>query len=1150
MSSDSPVWSRLPTLVAKIASLEQAPVPILWVDSDGVIGYANQYFCTVFKFPASELVGASLKLICSSLDLGRWSEEWWPILQNNSSIPIFKVDWKNKNGNPCLYTASISLTEASGLQFAVLYLWPQLLQKSNTNFSGLTGATALLEDLGSSVVILDHQTDVIYANRAMCKLAATTREKIIGQPFLNIINPLKTYLADVWQALRTENADIEFRFCNSHDKELDVRMTVVAQNLDNHQPLQYLITLNDITEQHRVARALETRNASFERLASNIPGFIYTFKLTPDGAMSFPYASRGCKDIFGVEPADVIDDATPIAETIHPEYQPGFQNSVLDSARSMQAWNFEAPLNTVEGKWKWFHAASRPELQNNGDVVWEGLVMDVTDRKQAEAELAIAKEAAEASAKTRAEFLANMSHEIRTPLNGIIGLSRLLLDTELNSLQKDYLRKVHASSETLLGIINGILDFSKIESGKLRVEKIDFQLDSVLDNVGQMLEPKAAEKGLELLIQTDPNIPLDLIGDPLRLEQILINLCNNAIKFTSQGEVIISAEMLHQSGNNLSLQFRVQDTGIGLTPAQQEKIFESFTQADSSTTREYGGTGLGLAICKLLTELMGGKITVTSTPGKGSEFRFSIAATCYQDRSEKIVPLLSNSLRGQRVLLIDDNDAARKILETTLESMGFSVISKATSDDGIAELHRATQSQQNAEIDLLLMDWGIPGVDGLNTIKYINTRDDISIPPVIMMVSAYDIEKTKSFDFSGLAGTWLHKPVTASNLFDSIADILQSQSAATRKRTGPPISPQETYTQALKGIRVLVVEDNEINQEVASKTLECVGVIVEIASSGREAVKRIEDSVNQYDAIFMDLQMPEMDGFQATQEIRANAKHNELPIIAMTAHAMEAEKQKCLDAGMQDHVAKPIDPEHLFATLSKWCSGGTMAETRASVDTHKEKEEGIRLPLRNTLLPSFETIDIAAVKRIFGDDDATITLFLNKFLNDYSDLSERLRAHLADGCREQAAKLAHQVKGVAGNLHITGVFETTQQIEQALHPDSTTDVQPLVQHLSKELSRFRIEIESIAIDCESHTENKDESPINFDKLQAFELIESLIAFLDANSLKAEDCFAKLKNLLGGSYFDFTDVLQIQITELEFDDAAKTARQLHAKLGAL
>ncbi len=1147
MSSDSPVWSRLPTLVAKIASLEQAPVPILWIDSEGIIGYANQALCTAFKYLSSELVGASLKLISSPLELERWSGEWWPILQNDSRIPIFKIDWKDKNGNPCLYTASVSLTEASGLQFAVLYMWPQLLEKPNTTFSALSGATALLDDLGSSVGILDHQADVVYANRALCKLAAATHQKIIGQPFLNIINPLKTYLSDVWQALRTDNADIEFRFRNGDGEELDVRMTVVAHDLNEHQQIQYLITLNDITEQHRVARALETRNASFERLASNIPGFIYTFKLTPDGAMSFPYASRGCKDIFGVEPADVEDDATPIAETIHPEYQVGFQNSVLDSARSMQAWNFEAPLNTVEGKWKWFHAASRPELQANGDVVWEGLVMDVTDRKQAEAELAIAKEAAEASAKTRAEFLANMSHEIRTPLNGIIGLSRLLLDTELNSIQNDYLRKVHTSSETLLGIINSILDFSKIESGKLRVEEIDFRLDSVLDNVGQMLEPKAAEKGLELLIQTDPDIPLDLIGDPLRLEQILINLCNNAIKFTSHGEVIISAGMLNQSGSNLSLQFRVQDTGIGLTSAQQKKIFESFTQADSSTTREYGGTGLGLAICKLLTELMGGKITVTSTPGKGSEFDFSIAVTCYQDRSEKIVPLLSNNLRGLRVLLIDDNEAARKILEKTLQSMGFSVISKATSNDGIAELYNAATSQENAEIHLLLMDWDMPGVDGLNTVKNINARDDIAKPPVIMMISAYDVEKTKSFDFGSLAGTWLHKPVTASNLFDSIAGILQSQSVAKRKPMQSAISPQETYTQALKGIRVLVVEDNEINQEVASKTLECVGVIVEIANNGRVAVNRLEDNPNQFDAVFMDLQMPEMDGFQATQKIRANTKYDDLPIIAMTAHAMEAEKQKCLDAGMQDHVAKPIDPEHLFATLNKWCSGGTSNETRATVNSREEI--GIRQPLRNTL-PILETVDVAAVKRVLGDDDPIITRFLNKFLNDYSDLSERLRAHLAEGSPEKAAKLAHQVKGVAGNLHITGIFETTAQIEQTLRADHTTDVQPLMQQLSKELNRFRIEIGSIAIDSETSSANNDQAPGNFEKLQAVELLEPLIALLDTDNLKAEDCFAKLQNLLGGSYSDFTDTLHIQISELEFDDAAKTARQLHAKLAAL
>ncbi len=1150
MSSDSPVWSRLPTLVAQIASLDQAPVPIAWIDSDGIIGFANQNFCSTFNYPLDEIIGASLKLITSSMDLDRWSKEWWPILQKDSGIPIFKANWKEKNGYSCALTASISLTEAAGLQFAVLYLWPQLLQKTHKELSDSSNATALLDDLGSSVGIVDQQANIVYANRAMCALAATPQEKIIGQPFLKVFNPLKNYLSTVWQAIQASNADIEFRFRNSLEKDLDVRMTVVAQQVDEGQQLQYLVTLNDITEQHRVARELETRNASFERLASNIPGFIYTFKLTPEGAMCFPYASRGCKEIFGVDPADVVEDATPIAQTIHPEYQIDFQNSVLDSAKSMQAWNFEAPLNTVEGKWKWFHAASRPELQDNGDVVWEGLVMDVTDRKQAEAELAVAKEAAEESAKTRAEFLANMSHEIRTPLNGIIGLSRLLLNTELNSQQNDYLRKVHASSETLLGIINGILDFSKIESGKLKVEEIDFRLDSVLENVGQMLEPKAAEKGLELLIQTDPNIPLDLIGDPLRLEQILINLCNNAIKFTDQGEVIISAELLNQTHDQLNLQFRVQDSGIGLTPDQQTKIFESFTQADSSTTRQYGGTGLGLAICKLLTEMMGGKISVTSEPGQGSEFIFSIVATCYQDRDEKVVPILSDDLVGQRVLLIDDNEAARKILRVTLESMGFKVVSKSSVDSGISELHRSTKSMEELNIDLLLMDWDVANDAGLTTTKRFNASDGNVKIPLIMMISTYDAEKAKTFEFGEVDGAWLHKPVTASNLFDTIATLQNSQPKSNRKTMPSPISLQKTNARQLNGVRVLVAEDNEINQEVACKTLECAGVIVEIANNGRIAVERIEADSNRYDAVFMDLQMPEMDGFQATHRIRSNSKYDNLPIIAMTAHAMEAEKQKCLDAGMQDHVAKPIDPNHLFAILAKWSKNQPPVDANPIVSSQKSNADN---PTRYKSLPRLETVNIEAIKQALGDDDLLIARFLKKFQDDYSDLSERLRAYLADGCHEKATALAHQVKGVAGNLHISGVFDSAARLEQVLRTDSNADCLALIENLAKELSRFRFEIESISIDTyatDTSVNNQITDPENLDISRILERVNALIDFLDADNLKAETCFAEIESLLSGTHSECTQTMHSQIAELDFDQAAKTARQLHAKLARI
>jgi CheY-like chemotaxis protein len=343
------------------------------------------------------------------------------------------------------------------------------------------------------------------------------------------------------------------------------------------------------------------------------------------------------------------------------------------------------------------------------------------------------------------------------------------------------------------------LDFSKIESGKFKVEQIDFRLHSVLDNVGQMLEPKAAEKDLELLIQADPNIPLNLIGDPLRLEQILINLCNNAIKFTNSGEIVISAELGPQLGNNLTLLFRVQDTGIGLSTEQQAKIFESFTQADSSTTRQYGGTGLGLAISKLLTELMGGKIGVTSTLGEGSEFSFSIVVSHYQDRSEIIIPLLSNSLRGKKVLLIDDNKTARKILETTLESMGFAVVSEPSGNAGFAELSRAAQAENSTPFDLILMDWDMPDINGFETINAINARKDISKPPIIMMISAYDIDKIKTFDFGAMAASLLHKPITASKLFDSIPAVMQSQPVADRNKKGPLLSAKATHETDLKG---------------------------------------------------------------------------------------------------------------------------------------------------------------------------------------------------------------------------------------------------------------------------------------------------------------------------------------------------------------
>jgi CheY-like chemotaxis protein len=514
-----------------------------------------------------------------------------------------------------------------------------------------------------------------------------------------------------------------------------------------------------------------------------------------------------------------------------------------------------------------------------------------------------------------------MSHEIRTPMNAVLGLSHLALKTDPSPRQRDYLVKIRSSGQHLLGIINEILDFSKIEAGKLSVENIEFDLDKVLENVSNLISEKASDKGLELIFDVDPSVvSTRLRGDPLRLGQILINFCNNAVKFTEAGEVAIKARVLEDGGDSHLLEFSVSDSGIGMTEAQIGRLFQAFEQADTSTTRKYGGTGLGLAISKRLAELMGGDVGVTSELGKGSTFWFT--ARLGKGAAAPRQSLLRSDLQGRRVLIIDDNSSARAVLSNMLTNIAFVADEAGSGEEGIEMVRRAAKASEPYEI--IFVDWQMPSLDGIEASKRILSLSELRTLPHIVIVTAYGREDVlKQAEKNGLENVLL-KPVTSSTLFDTIVSILHAQQEPTRDVETVP-SPEIDRT---RGTRVLLVEDNDINQEVAMGLLEDAAIKVDLAENGEVAVRMVRET--DYDAVLMDMQMPVMDGIEATRVIRSDPRFQHLPIIAMTANAMAADRERCLKAGMNDHIGKPIDPDELFSVLLRWAGRPNVEATLES----------------------------------------------------------------------------------------------------------------------------------------------------------------------------------------------------------------------------
>ncbi|MEO5348273.1 MAG: PAS domain S-box protein [Magnetococcus sp. YQC-3] len=1118
------------------------------LDDQGIIQFIAPTVQTLLGYEPERLLQRPFAHLVELADLEAHQAALQAVLAGREAVRGLEYRLRRANGEEKWFRGSISpvlddqgrVEALVGIDFDIT----ELRQVSLTLQKNEARLRTILDNTHDILLTLRREGIISFVTPSIARHLEHTPEQLIDRHISLLLHPedLEPFLTTLEATARTEQSltDRESRFLARSGAVHWLRYSITTVAESGEQAPSLVMSATDITSQKQQASLVRASEEKFRTL----------FEATGEGvlllgAQGLMDCNEKAVELFGCQ--DREDLLARQIQTFWPELQPnGASSRTLASDWHGKAFeegsvSYEWLYCLADGQGTFPAEVLLNALALEGQPALQIVVRDITARKEMEAQLHAAKDAAEAASQAKGEFLANMSHEIRTPMNAIIGLSHLCLQTPLTTRQQDYIRKVHNSATSLLRIINDILDFSKIEAGRLDMESIDFTLEEVLGNLSAIVALKAQEKSLQCRVETATEIPPSLVGDPLRLGQILINLTNNAIKFTEQGEVAIITELLEKDETSVHLQCTVQDTGIGMTPEQRAGLFQAFAQADSSITRKFGGTGLGLAISKRLIEMMGGTIRVESSPGEGSRFIFDVRlGISNREMEQYLIP--SPDLRGMKVLVADDNESARNVVADYLTSFTFRVTKARDGKEAIIAVQEADITDE--PFDLLVMDYMMPEMDGITAAATIRNELDLRHPPVMVMATAYgeDAVVKRASQEACFAG-FLVKPINQSLLFETILEAFGQSKPDRMASGGIPHANTQDFRAVLSGARILLVEDNELNQQVARELLEQANMTVLLAANGKQAVDLV--ARESLDGVLMDVHMPVMDGLTATREIRKDPRFVRLPILAMTANAMAGDREICLSAGMQDHIAKPIDPGKMFSTLARW------VKPAAPAPLPVRGEERVRPP-------SPTVASLGTLPEIFGIDSRVGLRYMDGNLPSYLRVLHKFRAnqeqaiaaiHTAIAAQEPetAERLAHTLKGIAATI---GARKLAQKAETLEHIFKQRGEPPhaLLQETAAELADICQALDRALPDHPAETlPNPLAEGASIRQRDA--LLRQALSQLLVFDAAVEETLAILHaNHLSPALLEWLRPMEEQVAQYDFDRATHTLQQCIQALG--